>query len=86
MKIEKPIDITWSIKSSDLTVHKISKYIERFDKNLDSMLIKDVDELKKIYKDMWWNPNNFLKDKHALIYLISRKQIIDEQAKENWVS
>lgn len=83
VKLEKPIDITWAIKSWDWTVHKVSKYLERFDKNLDELMSKDLEELKKLYKSRWWNPNNFLKDKQALIYLISRKQVIDEQQKES---
>lgn len=56
----------------------VSKYIKRYDENLEKLWWKDIKELKQYYQDLWWKPNNFLNNKDVLIYLISRLQIQHE--------
>lgn len=82
--VEKTIDITWVLNKgwSEPKYSYVSDYLERFDQNFEKFKWVEVDELKTIYKKMWGNPNNFLKDRNALIYLISRMEIKNEQERE----
>lgn len=59
-------------------VERVSKYIQRFDENLEKLADRDIKDLKQYYQDLWGKPNNFLNNRDVLVYLISRLQIQHE--------
>ena len=66
------VDLGKSKKAEKL--ENVSKFIRKFDENLEKFEPLELSEIKEIYKAMWWKPNNFL-DKETTIYLISRLQL-----------
>lgn len=59
-------------KKNMVDMSEIPEVILKFHDNIDKFKAMDVKELKWLYKELWWKPNNFINDRYAIIYLISR--------------
>ena len=76
----KAKNVTLNLRSTStpknmVDMNEIPEIILKFHENVEWLKALEVKELKEMYKSLWWKPNNFINDRYAIIYLISRLQV-----------